>query len=137
MTMNAWQFASAMAGLVPHVDAATGHGLEAAARVVKTEAKRVLGTYDYGWPALSPVTVANKGGRDTPGIDTRELRGSIDYTMVGNNEVCIGTDLAKGEWFELGTSRQPPRSFLVGAAQHKGPEIVDAFQDAFFRHLFI
>jgi phage gpG-like protein len=95
--------------------------LDRVGRIVTKEAKRVLGTYDYGWAPLAQSTVDRKG-HDRPGIETGEMQQSIEYT-VGPNSVGIGTNVEKAVWFELGTSRQPPRSFLVGAVQHKTAEI--------------
>lgn len=88
--------------------------VEKACRMVHKEARRVLGTYDYGWPALASSTVGKKG-KDKPGIDTGEMRDSIEWTVKGN-EGAVGSNNDKAVWFELGTKNQPPRSFLAGAA---------------------
>lgn len=101
---------------------ANHRALEYAGRRVQREARRVLGTYDYGWPSLAASTIARKGS-NSPGVETGELRDSIQYT-VGPESVGIGTNDQKGVWFELGTVRQPPRSFLVGALRHEIRHIV-------------
>jgi hypothetical protein len=98
--------------------------VEGACKMVQTEAKRVLGTHDYGWPALAPSTIAKKAKGDTPGLETGEMKDSIQYTMsTRGNEGWVGTDNDKAVWFELGTSRQPPRSFLARAAAEQEPKI--------------
>jgi HK97 gp10 family phage protein len=82
----------------------------------KAEAKRVLGTYEYGWPSLAQSTIARKAQGDAPGLETGAMRDSIFYRIEGDNSVVIGSDLPRAQFFELGTSRQPPRSFLVATA---------------------
>jgi HK97 gp10 family phage protein len=96
--------------------------LEKAAVVVETEAKRVIGTYDYGWTPLAESTLAKKSA-DTPLLETGEMRDSIEHTVHGN-EAEIGSNNDKALWQEYGTSRIPPRSFLGGALTHKEAEIV-------------
>ena len=96
--------------------------LERAAVIVETEAKRVIGTYDYNWTPLAPATLANKAG-DTPLLETGEMRDSITHN-VDRHEAMIGSDNDKAVYQELGTRSIPARSFLVGAAQHKEAEIV-------------
>lgn len=97
--------------------------LEKAAVVVEEEAKRVIGTYDYGWKPLAPSTLARKSA-DTPLLETGEMRESIEHT-VKDHEAIIGSNNDKALWQELGTSHIPPRSFLGGALQHKSDEIVE------------
>lgn len=92
-----------------------------ACRMVAAEAKRVLGTYDYGWKTLKSATVGRKG-KDTPGVDTGEMRNSIQWTARGL-EGQVGSNHPRAEWFELGTRHQPPRSFLAGAVRAKGRDI--------------
>jgi hypothetical protein len=99
------------------------HLLDEAAKIVQDEAKRVLGTYDYNWPPLAPSTVERKGA-DTPGVETHEMKENIQRTIINHDEALVGSELEKALWFELGTVKQPPRSFLVGAARQKEAEIV-------------
>jgi hypothetical protein len=92
-----------------------------ACEMVCAEAKRVIGTYDYGWPQLSPETLAHKFF-NTPLLETGEMRASIEWNSSGN-EGHVGSNNDKAVWQELGTSKIPPRSFLAGAAQHMEPKI--------------
>src|SRR5258708_21952686 len=92
-----------------------------ACEMVCDEAKRVIGTYDYGWPQLSPETLAHKIA-NTPLLETGEMRASIEWNSEGN-EGYVGSNNDKAVWHELGTSRIPPRSFLAGAAMHMEPQI--------------
>lgn len=109
--------------------------LEKACVIVETEAKRVIGTYDYGWPPLQPETVARKANGDTPLLETGEMRDSIDHTVEGKSGY-VGSNDDKALWHELGTSRGiPPRPFLIGAAQHKGQEVADAVGKVLFERM--
>jgi phage gpG-like protein len=99
-----------------------GHAVVArACEMVAEEARRVIGEgYDF-WPALAPSTLARKM-MNTPLLETGELRGSIEWNASGN-EGAVGSNLDKAVWHELGTARIPPRSFLMGAAQHMEDKI--------------
>jgi HK97 gp10 family phage protein len=116
-------FAAFAAGMVVEVDHAKHEALEKGAKIIEDEAKRVIGTYDYGWPPLAASTVARKGA-DTPLLETGEMRDSIEHT-VGHDEARIGSNNDKALWHELGTSRIPPRPFLMGAAKAKEKEVAD------------
>lgn len=97
--------------------------LEKAAKIVETEAKRVIGTYDYGWTLLAPSTLARKAA-DTPLLETGELRESIEHRS-DHRTAEIGSNNDKAVWQELGTVKIPPRSFLVGSLQHTADEVVE------------
>ncbi len=92
-----------------------------ACEMVCDEAKRVIGEGYPEWPALSPGTLAHKM-LNTPLLETGEMRASISWNSEGN-EGHVGSDNPKALWHELGTSKIPPRSFLVGAAIRMEPEI--------------
>ena len=85
-----------------------------ACEMVCAEAKRVIGEGYPEWPALKPETLARKM-MNTPLLETGELRASIEWNAEGN-EGHVGSNNDKAVWHELGTSRIPPRSFLMGAA---------------------
>jgi phage gpG-like protein len=86
--------------------------------MVSNAAKEALGSYEFGWPALKPETIARKVRGDSPLLETAELKNSIQWNASGNVG-HVGTDLDKGVWMEFGTSRIPPRSFLAAAAQQQ------------------
>jgi hypothetical protein len=44
--------------------------------------------------------------------------------VVSDHEAWVGSDLEKAAWMEFGTSRVPPRSFLISAAQSSEDKIV-------------
>jgi phage gpG-like protein len=92
-----------------------------ACEMVCAEAKRVIGEGYPEWPALSPETLAHKMGKG-PLLETGELRDSIQWNSEGN-QGFVGTDNEKGLWHELGTTKIPPRPFLMGAAIRMEPLI--------------
>jgi phage gpG-like protein len=93
---------------------------------VRDKAKESIGTYNYGWPPLAPETVARKGA-DTPLLDTGALRDSISAFVqmhsVGHGRAVVGSNEDTAVWQELGTSRIPPRSFLVSSAMRSHKEL--------------
>lgn len=109
--------------------------LNESGKLVQEECKRVLGTYEYGWSPLAPSTLARKKA-DTPGLETGEMQASIEYTADASM-VEIGSDNEKLVWFELGTSRQPPRSVLAEALHRKTPEVIEVFKAHLRRHFFL
>ena len=93
--------------------------IERAAQMIQKRAKANIGKDHEAWPPLAPSTIADKQkhGFPTPKplLRTGALRDSIEYTVHGN-EGWVGSDLDIAVYQELGTSRIPPRSFLVSAA---------------------
>ena len=130
-------FAAAL-GELAIMHQAEREGLEKAATIVETEAKRVIGTYDYDWVELAQSTQTDRMQRgfppNEPLLRTGELRDSIQHT-VGDREAHIGSNNQKAVWQELGTSRIPPRSFLGAAAVHKEKEVVAAIGRSVYAHL--
>jgi phage gpG-like protein len=92
-----------------------------ACEMVCAEAKRVIGEGYPEWPALQPATLARKM-MATPLLETGEMRASIEWQSHGL-EGAVGSNNDKAVWQELGTSRIPPRSFLMGAAVHMEEKI--------------
>jgi phage gpG-like protein len=119
-------FASLITSGIVHQHVEEQHALHEACKVLEKEAKRVIGTYDYGWPQLAASTQADRASKgfnpNDPLLRTGDLRESIEHS-VGDREAMVGSNDKKAEWQELGTNRIPPRSFLAMAAQHKEHEI--------------
>jgi hypothetical protein len=130
--MTLAQFIAHVAAFPIRLHAASHHAFEEAAKVVEAEAKHEIGTYQdaagpfAGWAELADSTKddrVNKGFTENdPGLRTGEMRDSIDHASDDTGAV-VGSNDDKMEWFELGTSKQPPRSVLGIAAVHKEPEI--------------
>jgi phage gpG-like protein len=87
---------------------------------VRQNAMDAIGTYRYGWPALGPEAVARHG--DTPLLETGQLKNSIGITLYENRAV-IGTNDETAEFHEYGTSKMPPRPFMLPAALEAYGEI--------------
>lgn len=118
------EFVAALAEVIIELPLVEHTAMEQAAVVVETEAKRVIGTYEYGWPPLAEATIARKANGDTPLLETGEMRDSIEH-ISSAKEAHIGSNSDKAVWQELGTSRGiPPRPFLAGALHHKADEVV-------------
>jgi hypothetical protein len=121
-------FGTFLAGMAVKIEHAEHSALEGAAKIVETEAKRVIGSYDYGWPQLAQATqddrVAQGYSANQPGLRRGDMRDSIGHTVAGH-EAQIGSNDDKLVWFEIGTSKQPPRPVLAGAAIQKEKEIVE------------
>lgn len=99
-----------------------------AGRIVRDEAKRVLGTYEYGWPELAEKTIERKATGDSPLLETGAMRASIKLTVEGdrlNWVAIVGTDDPHALFQELGTIHIPPRPFLMGAAIAKEKVVLE------------
>jgi phage gpG-like protein len=100
--------------------------IERACELLEAEAKRVIGTYDPGWPPLQPETIARKATGDSPLLEIGELRDSITHNMTrefGEVVGYVGSDNEKAVWHEFGTRTAPPRPFLGWALNAKEREI--------------
>ena len=93
--------------------------IERACQIVQKKAKAAIGTEHEMWPALAESTIKDKAAHGykipAPLLRTGEMRDSIEYTVHGN-EGAVGSDLDIAVYQELGTSKIPPRSFLVSSA---------------------
>jgi hypothetical protein len=102
--------------------------------LVEAEAKKELGTYQSeggpfaAWPELADATKddrVKKGfSENEPGLRTGDMRDSIHHAS-DHEGASIGSDDDKLVWFELGTSKQPPRSVLGMAVVHEEKPIVE------------
>lgn len=114
------------------------HALEKAAKLVENEAKSRVGHYQEaigpfaGWAELADSTKADRVNQgfteNDPGLRTGEMRDSIEH-KTEEHEAQIGSNNDKLVWFELGTSKQPPRAVLGGAACAKEAEVVSILGD--------
>jgi phage gpG-like protein len=101
---------------------AHGHNsaiVEKACQIIQKKAKSAIGKTHDAWSPLAESTKEDRVRHGFPAnqplLRTGELRDSIEYTVRGN-EGAVGSNLDIAVYQELGTSRIPPRSFLVSAA---------------------
>ncbi len=127
-------FVEHLAAIAIAEDIAIRKGVNAAAKLVEKEAKAEIGTYQdeigpfIAWPELAEATKADRIRKgfteDDPGLRTGEMRDSIGTAMSSDGlEAQVGSNDDHMVYFELGTSKQPPRSVLGGAMARKLPEV--------------
>jgi hypothetical protein len=113
------EFAAVLPAIERDLHAAGPKIIERACRIVQKRAKAAIGRDHEMWPQLAAPTIADKKAHGFPTpkplLRTGELRDSIEYTVNGN-EGAVGSDSQIAVYQELGTSRIPPRSFLVSSA---------------------
>lgn len=136
MTHSLAGFAADLTKIVAGADLFQHAVMEKACKIVEKEAKRVIGTYDYGWTELAESTKADRAAHgfpeDEPLLRTGEMRDSIEHRVeverIGFEVVgLVGTDNKIAVYQELGTRTIPPRSFLGEAAMHKEHEVHELF----------
>jgi hypothetical protein len=132
MAHSLMDFSRDLTRIVATSDMFAREAMEEPCMVVKIEAKRVIGTYDYGWPPLAESTKKDRIRQgfpaDEPLLRTGKMRASIGYRVeiegAGLEVVgLVGSDDMIAVYQELGTWRIPPRSFLGEAAMHKEVDV--------------
>lgn len=119
MAFSIGEFAALLGSVNPMMGMAQHEMVKRQCEVVEAEAKRVIGTYDYGWPQLAESTQEDRSRKgfaaNEPLLRTGDMRDSIKHTVDGDVGYVFSNDpIAK--WQELGTAKIPPRSFLAGAS---------------------
>jgi len=113
------EFVAALPAIERDIHASGPKIIERACQMIQKRAKANIGRDHEIWPPLAASTIADKQkhGFPTPKplLRTGALRDSIEYTVSGL-EGAVGSNLDVAVYQELGTSRIPPRSFLVSAA---------------------
>lgn len=126
MTHSLKDFARDLTQITVAFELARHEALDHACRIVKEEAKGVIGTYEFGWPQLAESTqqdrVRHGFAANEPLLRTGELRDSISHYVEGDTGY-VGSPSKIALAQELGTAKIPPRSFLGGAARAKEAEI--------------
>ena len=99
------EFAALLTELA-EMDVAEHHALEEASVIVETEAKRVLGTYEYEWPELADATKEDRIRQgyteNDPGLRSGEMRESIEHTVVSGHEAYVGSNDDNLVYFDIG-----------------------------------
>jgi hypothetical protein len=129
------KFAAYMAGMSAAVEVTNINTLERACQIIEAEAKRVIGTYDYGWPELADATKADRVrqgyAENEPLLRSGAMRDSIETVIIiPGVSAAVGSDDPIAADQEYGTATIPPRPFLGGAVEHKRDEIDQMVGDA-------
>ena len=94
--------------------------------LVRDNAREAIGTYKYGWPQLAESTQKDRATKgypeNEPLLRTGELRNSI-MIHLERHRALVGSNSDIAVYQELGTSRIPPRSFLLSSAMQATKEI--------------
>jgi hypothetical protein len=103
------------------------------------EAKRVIGTYDYGWPQLAQATqddrISKGYAENEPGLREGDMRDSIEH-VSNSHDATIGSNDQKLVWFEVGTVNQPPRPVLQRALHERHEEVVHIVEQRVLSRFF-
>lgn len=122
------EFAAELAATISTVRPRLEIGLDKVGELASTMAAHYLGTYQENWPSLAESTIASKKRGDSPGLETGQMRDSIHHVVDPLRlEVMVGSSDKHALWFELGTAKQPPRSFLGLAMHHSIPFAEETF----------
>jgi hypothetical protein len=112
-------FAAQMRAVDHDLEALGPKIVERACQIIQKKAKAAIGKEHELWAPLADSTLADKASHGFPTpkplLRTGEMRDSIEYTVHGN-EGCVGSNSDIAVYQELGTSKIPPRSFLVSSA---------------------
>lgn len=138
-------FAAQLARVAAELPVVEAVALNAAATVIEHAAKEEIGTYQRSamgpfdeWAELAESTKADRVHQgfteNDPGLRTGEMRDSISHVVRGR-EAEIGSDDQNLVWFEMGTTKQPPRSVLGVAAHRNADRVVNLIGRAITSHI--
>jgi len=136
---NIESFVEHLAALEVAEALAARRALSQCAKIVEKRAKDKIGEYQQqagpfvAWAELAESTKRDRERQgypeDEPGLRSGEMRDSVGHVLSTDSlEAQIGSNDDKMVFFELGTSKQPPRSVLGGAMAdelHKIGEVLE------------
>ncbi len=142
------QFARTLERAGPAIEATHPEILNALGEAIRDRARDYLGIPQVSghggfppWAPLAPSTLARKGV-NTPLYETGALGESLDYEIVSDSEVQVGTDIVSergapyGKYLEEGTAEMPARPYLHPAAIEITEEMLDDIGNAIVGGIF-
>lgn len=141
--MTFGEFALKLERAIPRIEPGMVAATESVVKHAATEAKRVIGTYEYGWPQLAERTQETRAyigyPENEPLLRSGEMRDDISTkaeAVIGGAEGLVYSNEKKALWAEMGTnSGQPPRSFLFRSLWLANPtmsKVFAALAESFF-----
>jgi hypothetical protein len=131
--MSLGETARALQNAANPMEQAAERAVERICKILVKESKSAIGHYrpDYNWPQLAQSTQAERArlgyAPNEPLLRTGELRDSIGWQAPFHEMgATVGYVFSTSEiavYHELGTSKIPPRSFLLPALALKMPQI--------------
>ena len=132
-------FAAYLESLARTAPQAEHKAMDEASQDVLTAAKAMPGRYQTGWPQLAAATKADRVRRgfspNDPLLRTGELRDSYQRNVADHRHAEIGSNDKRAAWFEMGTSRMPPRPVLLTAGTEREKPVHDIIGRRIYRHL--
>jgi len=118
--MTVAEFGAEVERMIARVRPELTLGLIELGETVKHIAKARIGEEHDDWPPLAESTLIDKARKGFPVPDpllrTGEFRESIKFIVEPRALLLVvGTEDPRGEWFEMGTHKMPPRPFLAPA----------------------
>jgi hypothetical protein len=154
MTMDLTGFAIRLTEIEAKIRRTNKRRLKRSIRLVRNEARSVIGVPQPGWPALAESTIDDKTRQgystepdgapllrdgtlrmsiiDVVDYDAMDAAVGVPSRMVSHDYSSKAVDIADvAKWQELGTEHTPARSFLAGSITRK----VDDIQQIMFKGL--
>jgi hypothetical protein len=132
--MSPAEFGAGLLAIAAEMKHAKKEALEHVGALVEKEARSYPGSYQPGWPALRPETIARKATGDSPLLETGKTRESFGHIVqTSRDQVIIGSDEDTALWHELGTVKMPPRPLFSQALMTKTPQILTYLHAQFLR----
>lgn len=108
------------------------HILDASAEEIQKTARGMIGDYQHAvgpypaWEELADSTKAERSrlgySENDPGYRSGEMQRSVERHVEGD-EAAVGSNDQDMVWFDIGTSKQPPRPVFGPAAIHSKPRV--------------
>ncbi|MCJ2136201.1 hypothetical protein MKK69_19455 [Methylobacterium sp. J-026] len=123
--------ATFLEGVAHSLPQAQQAALDDATTFLLQKVKEIPGNYqsDPAWPALAEATVEDRTRKgftpDDPLRRTGEFAETFQKHVDGPTRAEVGSNDERAAWFELGTSRMPPRPVLGAAKAQHDPHLVE------------